>query len=399
MSTGGSIIKRGKNSYRLKFDIGRDPATGRRRIQYHTFRGTKQDAKIKLAELIASVGNNAYTEPSKTTVADLVTARIDQWEGAGDISPRTAQRYRQLLDNQIAPQIGATPIQKLTTVDIETWHSTLRTGGRQRGQGGVSPRTVVHAHRVLSHALEDAARHKLVVRNEAKLQPPPKVEGDEVEILDDAGIDRLVAKLRPGNRESNLSGDPIYVPAVLAVFTGMRLGEILALRWANVDLDGAARISVRETLEETKALGIRFKRPKTRSSRRDIGLPDIVIDTLREHRRAQLEMRLQLGLGKMPDDALVFPTIDGGPQSPSDVSRTWGLVADRLDIPEITFHCLRHTHASQLIDRGVDIVTISKRLGHASPDITLRVYAHLFRNDDSKAAQAINEALTGIGRA
>jgi integrase len=209
-------------------------------------------------------------------------------------------------------------------------------------------------------------------------------------ILDDDGIDRVVAEL---------CDDPISAPAVVAVFTGMRLGEILALRWSSVDLDRTARISGREALEKTRAHGIRFKRPKSRASRRDVGLPDIVIDILREHRRQQLEIRLQLGLGKMPDDALVFPTIDGEPQSPAVVSRTWGLVADRLGIPEITFHGLRHTHASQLIDRGVDIVTISKRLGHASPDITLRVYAHLFRNDDSKAAQAINEALTGVGRA
>ena len=104
---------------------------------------------------------------------------------------------------------------------------------------------------------------------------------------------------------------------------------------------------------------------------------------------------MALGLGKMPADALVFPTLDDGPQTPSDVSRAWGLVADELGMPEITFHGLRHTHASQLIDAGVDIVTISKRLGHASPDVTLRVYAHLFHRDDDKAAAAINAALAG----
>ena len=102
---------------------------------------------------------------------------------------------------------------------------------------------------------------------------------------------------------------------------------------------------------------------------------------------------MKLGLGKMPDDAPLFGDIDGNPPSPNAFSAAWSDFAERIGMPEVTFHALRHTHASQLIDAGVDIVTISKRLGHAKPDITLRVYAHLFRKDDSKAAAAINAAL------
>lgn len=172
------------------------------------------------------------------------------------------------------------------------------------------------------------------------------------------------------------------------------MGEILALRWLNVDLD-AKLIRVREALEETKAYGLRFKSPKSKAGRRDIGLPEIVVDALRDHRRQQLELRMSLGAGKPPVDALVFPDLEGGPQGPSNVPRAWGLVAADLGTPEITLHGLRHTHASQLIEAGVDIVTISKRLGHASPDVTLRVYAHVFRRDDGKAAAAINAALAG----
>jgi integrase len=102
---------------------------------------------------------------------------------------------------------------------------------------------------------------------------------------------------------------------------------------------------------------------------------------------------MQLGRGRLPDDALLFAELEGGPLSPNAVSAAWADFADSIDMPEITFHALRHTHASQLIDAGVDIVTISKRLGHAKPDITLRIYAHLFRKDDGKAATAINAAL------
>jgi integrase len=112
---------------------------------------------------------------------------------------------------------------------------------------------------------------------------------------------------------------------------------------------------------------------------------------LREHRKAQLELRMQLGAGRLPDDALLFSNIDGRPLSPIAVSVSWGRFAAVIGMPEITLHGLRHTHASQLIDQGVDIVTISKRLGHATPAITLSVYAHMFRKDDSKAAAAINQ--------
>jgi integrase len=381
----GHIRPRGKKSWELKFDVARDPATGKRKIRYASFKGTKREAQVELARLIAAVGDASYVEPSKLTVAEHVKARIDHWESSEAISARTAQRYRQLLDGQIRPHIGARRVQKLSTVDVEKWHATLKTGGRRRGNGGVASRTVVHAHRLLSHALDDAMRHTVVPRNVAKLQPPPRVQVSEMAILDRDGIGTIITKLL---------GHEMYAPAIVALFTGMRLGEVLALRWLNVDLDGKV-IRVREALEETKAHGLQIKAPKTRASRRNIGLPDIVVDALHGHRRQQLELRMALGAGKMPVDAFVFPTIEGGAQAPSDASRAWGLVADALGMPEITFHGLRHTHASQLIDAGVDIVTISKRLGHASPDVTLRVYAHLFRRDDDKAAAAINAALAG----
>jgi integrase len=116
----------------------------------------------------------------------------------------------------------------------------------------------------------------------------------------------------------------------------------------------------------------------------------MLVAVLREHRKAMLELRMQLGAGKLPDDALLFATIDGAPLSPNAMSAAWADYAESIDMSDVTFHALRHTHASQLIDQGVDIVTISKRLGHSKPDITLRIYAHLFRNDDGKAAAAIN---------
>jgi integrase len=374
----GNITRRGHSSWRLKFDIGRE--AGNRKIQYHTFRGTKREAQTKLAELIASLGTGSYVEPSKTTVAEFVRARVDQWEADGDISARTAQRYRQLVENQIVPHLGSKALQKLKPLDIEKWHTTLRSGGRVRGKGGVAARTVGHAHRVLSKALRDAAKNELVSRNVAREEPAPKVADNDMVIVQD--VPSLMDKLR----------GTLHVLAMTALFTGMRLGEVLALRWDRVDLDRKVAL-VRDALEQTKAHGIRFKPPKSRAGRRDITLPDILVDVLREHRKSQLELRMQLGAGRLPDDALLFANIDGKPLSPNAISAAWADFAESIGMPLVTFHSMRHSHTSQLIDAGVDIVTISRRLGHAKADITLRTYAHLFQKDDGKAAAAINAAL------
>ena len=117
-----------------------------------------------------------------------------------------------------------------------------------------------------------------------------------------------------------LAGSRLRVPAMVALFTGMRLGEVLALRWSRVNLDGKV-IEVREALEQTKAHGIHFKVPKSKAGRRDITLPDILAHTLREHRKAVLELRMQLGAGKLPDSALLFGTIEGGCSRPTPCRR------------------------------------------------------------------------------
>jgi integrase len=368
----GSIQRRGKQSWRIRFDVGR--TGGKRAARSHTFRGSRKEAQQKLAELLASVGQGSYVEPSKMSVAAFVRARVDQWEAAGDITARTAQRYRQLTENQITPHIGATPLQKLARLDVEGWHTTLR-------NGGLAPRTVGHAHRLLSKALRDAERDGLVLRNVCKLQKAPRIADTEMAIVRD--VPGLVDKVR---------GTRLYVPAMLALFAGLRLGEILALRWNRIDLDRKT-IAVREALEWTKAHGIRPKAPKSRAGRRDVTLPDILVDALHEHRKAALELRMQLGAGRLPDDALLFANLAGEPLQPSNVSSDWGEIAGRIGMPEITFHGLRHTHASQLIAAGVDIATISKRLGHARPSVTLAIYAHMFTSDDGKAAAAINATM------
>jgi integrase len=152
-------------------------------------------------------------------------------------------------------------------------------------------------------------------------------------------------------------------------------------------------IEVREALEQTKT-SIRFKAPKTKAGRRDITLPDFLVEVLQVFRTEQLQIRMKLGAGKLPNDALLFGGVNGELPSQKYHSKAWSDFATQIKMPKITFHSLRHTHASQLISEGVDVVTISKRLGHANAAITLKIYAHLFANDDGKAAAAINAALS-----
>jgi integrase len=272
------------------------------------------------------------------------------------------------------PHLGAKTLQKLTRLDIERWHNALH-------QAGLSARTIGHAHRVLHQALSDAESDGLVAKNVCRLQKAPKAAEREMVIVQD--VPDFIAKIRSSR---------LYVQALLALVTGMRLGEVLALRDRSVDLDKKV-VQVREALEETKAHGIRIKSPKTKAGRRDIALPDIAVEALSEHRRRLLETRMKLGIGKLANDALLFATFEGGPVRPGNVSSDWGEIAASIGMPDITFHRLRHTHASQLIASGVDIVTISKRLGHARPSVTLAIYAHMFHTDDSRAAAAINAAL------
>jgi integrase len=376
----GHIRKRGKNSWQLKFET--DRVDGRRQTHYLSFKGSKKEAAAELNRLLSRAQDGAYAEPSKLTVLQHVRNRVALWRANGAISPRTAQGYEGLVKHQIAPfPIASRLLQKLTSVDVETWHATLRTEGRHDRAAGISNRMIHHAHKVLKKSLDDAVRHKLVVRNVAAEERPPKVDAPEMRILTAEQVKELPA---------TLDGLPICAPALVALHTGMRRGEVLALRWPDVDLDRRV-IKIRVALEQTVELGVRFKAPKTKAGLRSIDLPDAVIEVLREHRRRQLEMRLALGLGKPADNALVFPFPGTErPWGPDSFSAAWGDLG-----LGVSFHGLRHTHASMLIAQKVPITEIAHRLGHASASTTLSIYAHMYEQDGSRAVAAINAALKG----
>ncbi len=192
-------------------------------------------------------------------------------------------------------------------------------------------------------------------------------------------------------------GEPLHPLFVLAVATGARRGELLALRWCDID---NATMKIERALEHTTAKGLRFKAPKTKSGKRTISLPGHAVTVLHKHRQSQLEFRMKIGAGNLPDDALVFQNPDGTPVTPNTATKAWARVVKAHDLPKVTLHSLRHSHASALISAGMDAVSVSKRLGHANPSITLSVYSHLFNADgDGRAAEILDSLLSGNKRA
>ena len=194
---------------------------------------------------------------------------------------------------------------------------------------------------------------------------------------------------------SSPDGHALFPIVSLALATGMRRGELLGLQWGDIDLD-AGRLRVERSIEETKA-GLRLKSPKTKRGRRNVTLPPEAVAMLRPHKVKMLEVRLVLGLGNITPETLVFSTVEGGLLSPDNLSRDWCRVGKAKNLPRVSFHALRHTHASVLIRAGVDILTISRRLGHSKPSVTLDTYGHLIEGADAAAATAIASVLGTTG--
>ena len=216
------------------------------------------------------------------------------------------------------------------------------------------------------------------IKNTAALErEKPKAKRKPVEILEPDDAKAALA---------SLEGHYLWPIAFLALRSGMRRGELCGLRWRNLNLD-AATVCIEGSLEQTRA-GLRLKEPKTESGKRTITIDADTVDMLRKHKVETLEQRIACGMGGKLDDVPVFSFL-GEWIPPDKVSRDWARTAK----VKATFHSLRHTHASLLLNSGVDILTVSKRLGHSKPSITLDVYGHVIKGSDERAAAVIAEAL------
>ena len=218
----------------------------------------------------------------------------------------------------------------------------------------------------------------VLFKNPARQVKPPRPPSREIKILDKNEITTLIKAAK---------GVGLYVPVLVAVTTGMRRGELLALRWSDIDLK-AMSLTVNQSLERIKGR-FEFKSPKTKTSRRTITLPAITVEALREHYKAQLEDRLKLGLGRDPR-ALVFTRPDGRPMDADTLSKTFRRLVASTKVTPITFHGLRHTHISHLLMEGVHAKVVSERAGHAHVNITLGVYAAYMPSMQADAALRVD---------
>jgi len=365
----------------LKFEGGeRDPVTGKRRTRYVTVRGTKKDAQRDLIRLLAEVESGTAVEPKKLTVAEYLEAWLAD-HAQHRVSAKTFERYAEIVHKHLIPGIGGQRLGKLSPLQIQAHYSALLTNGRRDGRGGLSTQTVKHHHRVLSQALRQAVRLHLISRNPAADVDPPRPVRREMKIIDPEQTATLLkaARERPA----------LAVPVMLAITTGMRRGEILALRWADVDLDRAS-LSVTRTIEQTSK-GLGLKEPKTQRSRRTITLPALAVDDLRRHRKRQAEALLGLGV-RQHRDTLVCARPDSSPVSPRALTKAFALLVAELKL-SIRFHDLRHSHLSHLLAAGVHPKVASERAGHASVSITLDLYSHLLPGMQEDAARRIDAAL------
>jgi integrase len=372
----GHIRQRGENSWAIVLDL-RDAQTGKRRRKWHSFKGTKREAEKECARLITDMSNAVYVEHNRRSLNDFLDAWERDWM-AQNVSPKTAERYSQLLKLHIRPALGAKSMQAIRAQDLNALYASLR--------DKLAPRTVGHVHRLLHLVFGHATKWGDVKRNVVELVDAPRVEATEAPVLQLDEIPKMFDAVR---------GRSLYPIAVVALGTGMRRGELCALRWQDVNLD-AATLRVERSLEQTRKDGLRFKSPKSARGRRAISLSPVVVVELRKHWAAQQEQRLSLGLGKSPADALVFGDWDGSPMAPDRLSDNFADTMEARGLPHVTLHTLRHTHASMLIKSGVDILTVSRRIGHANAAITLKVYGHIITTED-KAAEITQAMFVAAG--
>jgi integrase len=348
-------------------------ATGQRKRRWHSFQGTKREAQIECARLISEQQGGGAVDPSKLKVCEFLDRFERDWV-AVNVGPHTAGRYHGALGH-LRQHLGELPLQKVQAVNIVGFYAALT-------REGLHPNTIRLFHVLLHRAFSEAKRWKLVRDNVVDDVVKPKGLKQEIDILQPDQAQELLRKLE---------GHPLYLIAYLGLNTGMRRNEMLGLRWRDVDLN-AGKLTIEQSLEQTRAHGIRTKAPKTESGRRTISLPTATVTELRNHWRTQQEQRLACGMGRAPADGFVLAAHDGAPQSPNAISKAWPVAMKAIGMKSVTLHSLRHTHASMLIASGMDILTISRRLGHSSATITLNIYGHLIHGTDRVAADIMDRA-------
>jgi integrase len=383
----GHIRQRSSGSFEIRYSLGPDSATGKRRIATTTVKGNRRAAEKELRRLLRTLDTGEHVDPTRMTVRQWLAA----WLAAvrEEVSPKSHERYSEIADNFLVPELGAIALTKLAPAHIQVAYSKWAIEGRRDGKpGGLSPRTRRHIHRILYSALARAVEQQVLARNPADgfKKRLPKVERKEMVTLTVEQSARLL---------DAIAHSRVYWPTLIALATGMRRGEILALRWRNVDFDRGS-IRVMESLEQTKT-GLRFKAPKTEKARA-ITLPAFAIGELRRLKQQQAEELLKLGV-QQTADTLVCGRADGQPHAPLSLTYEFARLMGRMkDLPRVRFHDLRHSHATQLLASGVHPKIAQERLGHSTISTTLDLYSHVSDTMQTEAAARLDAVFKSAKR-
>lgn len=365
----GSITKRG-DSWTAVVDLPPD-ASGKRRQKRVTAR-TKREVEALVAELIQKA-QTGYVDAGKITVSEY----FDRWlEGVSpSLRPSTARRYRDVARLHIVSQIGNLRLSKLTPTDVQRLYAN-------RLAAGLSSTSVRHVHAVLHRALDQAVKAGLLIRNVTDAVDAPRIQSPEMRVWSTQEVTRFLKAAE---------GDELEALWHLALTTGMRRGEILGLRWSDVDFNAGA-LSVRRTLSRGQTSRLEPGEPKTVAGRRRVALPGATVERLRRHATRQKAIWLAVGPGYSDRD-LVFATHNGTPIHPNTLARAFARLIERAEVPSIRFHDLRHTSATVLLARGEHPKVVQERLGHASISETLDRYSHVSKDMQQRAADQFDALL------
>ncbi|HET6873754.1 MAG TPA: site-specific integrase [Acidimicrobiales bacterium] len=382
MSGDGTIIKRG-NKWSVVLDLGTDE-TGRRVRKWHSGYATKRDAQRARIELLGRLQQDSYVEPQKMTLRAFL---VDEWLPGvrASVRPTTWESYRHNIESYVAPsQLAGTPLQKVTPAAINAFYAYLLESGRKDGRG-LSAKSVRNVHGVLHKALRDAVRWGRITRNVADLADPPRWARPEMKVWTAAELRQFLDSVRT---------DRMYAAYVLSATTGMRRGEVLGLRWADVNLERGTLAIVQARTVVTYR-DVTQSEPKTARGRRSVALDPPTVAALRSHRARQAEERLAIGEG-WTDTGLVFTRPDGTGIHPHRFTAWFDQASARAGLPRIRLHDARHSYATLALEAGVHPKIVSERLGHATVAITLDTYSHVTPSMQREAAALVAAELFGV---
>jgi integrase len=372
----GSIKSRSKGSHTVWIEL---PKTidGKRRREVFTVRGKLKDAEAAMARRISEIESGIFSDASRVTVAEY----LERWLVATEarIGARTFERYASIVRDTLIPTFGQQRLAKLTPLHVEDAVGRWRTQPRRdRKKGTLSSRTVNHFFSTLKAALTQAVHWNLVPRNPCDAVRAPSKGNAHVKAIDEHQAVALLGAM---------GGTVLAMPTRVALLSGLRRGELLALRWEDVDFERGV-IHVRRSLERLRSGELRFKEPKTAKSRRAVPIPSQALDGLRAHRVEQAKFKLALG-GRYQDQGLVFPEHDGRPWDPDRFSSAFYYRVAASGLPKVSFHGLRHSFASIMLRAGAPLKVTSEALGHTTVAITADLYTDVLGGLQREAADQL----------